>query len=179
MLEWWQALLLAVAAATVGGVFAWIVSYSQAQWSRKAAVESDERRAGEGLAQEVRQARREQRRLRVQPFYAFLEVVRGQIAAADILKLYEWAYDADLLDVQQKYTKEQFLGAIKNKHSGPGAVELGLVMRSAMSSAADPTLEAALREVIASLQTGADPASPYKAMQAMEGALENYIANLP
>ncbi len=179
MIEWWQALLIALAASIATGILGWVANYSQAHWSRQAEKESDERRAAEQLAQEVRQARREQRRQRVEPFYAFLEVVRGQVAATAMVKLYEWAYEANLLDVQHNYTKEQFLDAIKKKHSGPSVVELGLAMRSAISSATDPPLEAALGNVVASLRASADPTGPYKAMQAMEAALENYIANLP
>lgn len=175
MIEWWQALLISLAASTATGVFTWFASYSQSRWSAQTTKVSDQRRAAERLTEEARQARRDHRRQRVQPFYAFLAVARDQLTATDMKNLMEKTYESDMLGVKQKYTKEKFMDTMIKEVSSPSVVEFGSAMRSAMSSTDNERLIAAFHETVASLQTGVDPLRPYRAMQALEDALETYI----
>lgn len=177
MIEWWQALLLALIPSSFAGVFAWMIAYSQSRWSLSAAEEAAALSAAERLDQEIRQATRDHRRQRVQPFYTFIQVAREELTAVDTMKNLEQAYEMNLLGVQRNYTKEQFMNDLLEGHSGPSLKDLSGSMRGVMSATSDPRLITPFRYALASLKQGVEPIHPYKAMQLLEDALQDYIVN--
>ena len=59
MIDWWQALLLSVAGALVGGLITLAVSYATHSWTTDAARKAEERASARRLKDEDREAKRQ------------------------------------------------------------------------------------------------------------------------
>lgn len=80
-IHWWQAALLSVAGAAVGGLISLVAAYFTQRWAASNSLRSDERQTKRRVEEEQRQVIRQMRQERVQPIREFIEFSKQQYAS--------------------------------------------------------------------------------------------------
>jgi uncharacterized membrane protein len=123
MIDWWQALLLSVAGALVGGIITLAVSYATHSWTTDAArkaeerasvrrLEEEDREATRKADEEERQARRQYRRDQMKPVQDFLGVAKRFMASEQAYKMVESAWERNMEGIKEKVPLEDWRKAI-------------------------------------------------------------------
>jgi hypothetical protein len=195
MIDWWQALLLSVAGALVGGLTTLAVSYATHSWTTDAAREAEERASERRLAEEERgaarrkeaeerEATRQWRRERVKPLQDFIEVAKRHDATSFLKKSTEHAWEQNVLGIQDKLTLEDLRKAIAKdaRFAGPDFNDLARAYGVAFITAPTLQMGTQLAQFWGGLaperKTKEDRAKHLAALGVLEQLVEDYVTKV-
>jgi hypothetical protein len=144
MIDWWQALLLSVAGALVGGLITLAVSYATHSWTTDAAREAEERQAAHRVKEEERQYTRQHRQERMKPVLDFLEVAKRCAGEEVVIDLMQHAYRRLAETETPALTWEEFEKVMRRDWAVPNVYQLLRAFYGAFLIAPTPEVETAL-----------------------------------
>ncbi len=151
MLEWWQALVLSVSSAAVGGFIAIAVAYAQHHWTTSTGREAEDREARRRVETEQREAIRQHRREQVRPILDFLGLAKRYAAREGVARLYNRLYEDEQfqLSMHVKRTQKEWEDYVRTEFlaDDPELMEVARAFTVATASAASSEILDTIGEV--------------------------------
>ena len=192
MIDWWQALLLSVAGALVGGITTLAVSYATHWWTTDAArkaeerasmrrLEEEEREAARRKETEEREVRRQWRRDQIRPVLDFLELAKRYLGGQNMQHAAELAWEKNAAGIKDLVSLEGLRKYLAKDARFAGTDFYDLV--SAFHVATTPTLEmtsqlSAVFTGVTSAKTAEEMGNQLLAIGTLERLLEDYVTKV-
>jgi hypothetical protein len=180
MFEWWQALVLSVAGALVGGFITLVVSYATHRWTTTANREAEERESRRRAEEEERQERRRYRRERIGPVLEFLDSAKRHLSGETLVKAIDRVYEGSA-ETKKKMTLEEFREDVFRQRPSlrdhPDVTQLSLSFGVALSTAPTVEITEGINRVFVAVSRPAlgTEAIASNAIMAVEEAVERYL----
>jgi hypothetical protein len=192
VIDWWQALLLSVAGALVGGLITLAVSYATHRWTTDATREAEERASQRRLAEEDREAtrrkeaeerqvRREWRRDQIKPVVEFLEKAKRYLAGQEMQQTAEAAWERNAAGIKDQVSLEDFRKYLAKDESFADIHVFDLAKAYHVAISTTPEMTQQLLGLFMAVTSAREPLEVGKqsaAIGALERVIEDYVTKV-